>query len=216
MFEELKKKALKSSLVLSVIFLIAGGVMVGLMATNMFYIVFGYKNFEDLKPEEIKNQLVEYEMKYNYGGFLEEYEYNETTHQSKTTALYYIIWTGDDDVENFCYMTVKVPPSYESKMEEMAENSYVYLASEPINIKGKIAKLGEEEYEYFVDFFEEAGWTESEIEEYISTSEPYDKAGSYAIQGKASLLVKGINGDYFNVVGLPVARLKRELANFIK
>lgn len=58
--------------------------------------------------------------------------------------------------------------------------------------------------------------TESEIEEYISTSEPYDKAGSYAIQGKASLLVKGINGDYFNVVGLPVARLKRELENFIK
>lgn len=56
---------------------------------------------------------------------------------------------------------------------------------------------------------------ESEIEEYISTSEPYDKAGAYAIQGKAGLLVKGINGDYYNVVGLPVARLKREIENFI-
>ncbi len=54
----------------------------------------------------------------------------------------------------------------------------------------------------------------NEIEEYISTSEPYDKAGAYGIQGKASLLVKGISGDYFNVVGLPVSRLKRELEVF--
>ncbi|MBQ8182398.1 MAG: septum formation protein Maf [Clostridia bacterium] len=58
--------------------------------------------------------------------------------------------------------------------------------------------------------------TNKEIEDYISTSEPYDKAGSYAIQGKAGLLVKGINGDYFNVVGLPVARLKRELEEFFR
>jgi septum formation protein len=58
--------------------------------------------------------------------------------------------------------------------------------------------------------------TEQEIEEYISSSEPYDKAGAYGIQGKARVLIKGINGDYFNVVGLPVARLKRELENFIK
>ena len=43
MFEELKKKALKSSLVLTVVFAIAGAVMVGLMATNMYYIVFGCK-----------------------------------------------------------------------------------------------------------------------------------------------------------------------------
>lgn len=52
--------------------------------------------------------------------------------------------------------------------------------------------------------------TENEIEEYINTPEPYDKAGAYGIQGKAGLLVKGIKGDYYNVVGLPVARLKRE------
>lgn len=57
--------------------------------------------------------------------------------------------------------------------------------------------------------------TENEIEEYISSSEPYDKAGAYGIQGKAGLLVKGINGDYYNVVGFPIARLKRELEEFI-
>ncbi len=54
--------------------------------------------------------------------------------------------------------------------------------------------------------------TEEEIEKYISSDEPYDKAGSYGIQGKGGLLVKCISGDYFNVVGLPAARLNRELS----
>lgn len=58
--------------------------------------------------------------------------------------------------------------------------------------------------------------TDKEIEDYISTDEPYDKAGAYGIQGKAGLLVKAINGDYYNVVGLPVARLKREIMEFIE
>ncbi len=57
--------------------------------------------------------------------------------------------------------------------------------------------------------------TTEEIEEYIDSKEPYDKAGSYGIQGKAGLLVKGITGDYYNVVGFPVARLKREIIEFI-
>ena len=58
--------------------------------------------------------------------------------------------------------------------------------------------------------------TEDEVEEYINSSEPYDKAGAYGIQGKAGLLVKVINGDYYNVVGFPIARLKREIIEFIK
>ena len=53
-----------------------------------------------------------------------------------------------------------------------------------------------------------------EIEEYIATGEPFDKAGAYGIQGRGSVLVKGIEGDFFNVMGLPVARLKRELEDF--
>lgn len=57
--------------------------------------------------------------------------------------------------------------------------------------------------------------TESEIEEYINSSEPYDKAGGYGIQGRAGLFVKAIKGDYFNVVGLPVAELKRQLEKFM-
>lgn len=50
-----------------------------------------------------------------------------------------------------------------------------------------------------------------EISDYIETGEPMDKAGAYGIQGKGSLLVKGIDGDFFNVVGLPVSELSRQL-----
>ena len=50
-----------------------------------------------------------------------------------------------------------------------------------------------------------------EIAAYIKTGEPMDKAGAYGIQGKGALLVKRIDGDYYNVMGLPVARLLRVL-----
>jgi len=53
--------------------------------------------------------------------------------------------------------------------------------------------------------------TEREIWAYIDTGEPMDKAGAYGAQGIASLFVEGIEGDFFNVVGLPVCRLSKML-----
>lgn len=53
--------------------------------------------------------------------------------------------------------------------------------------------------------------TPEQIAAYVATGEPADKAGAYAIQGKCAVYIKGINGDYNNVVGLPVARLMHEL-----
>ena len=55
---------------------------------------------------------------------------------------------------------------------------------------------------------------EAELLGYIATGEPMEKAGAYGIQGKGSLLVEKIHGDYFNVVGLPVMRLSRMLGQF--
>lgn len=69
-------------------------------------------------------------------------------------------------------------------------------------------------------FFEKTDVTfyplsDAQIQSYIQTGEPMDKAGAYGIQGKGCILVQSICGDYFNVVGLPVAALCRKLESYI-
>jgi septum formation protein len=56
--------------------------------------------------------------------------------------------------------------------------------------------------------------TEAEIQRYVATGEPLDKAGAYGIQGKGAALVKRIDGCFYNVVGLPVSLLVQQLAKF--
>ena len=53
--------------------------------------------------------------------------------------------------------------------------------------------------------------SQKEIENYVATGEPMDKAGSYGIQGGAALFCERMTGDYYNVMGLPVCRLGQVL-----
>jgi len=62
-----------------------------------------------------------------------------------------------------------------------------------------------------VEFYELA---EEEIGRYIATGEPFDKAGAYGVQARGCVFVRRIEGDYFNVCGLPIARTARELKGF--
>ncbi|WP_325199772.1 Maf family protein [Oscillibacter sp.] len=61
-------------------------------------------------------------------------------------------------------------------------------------------------------FFRPAG--EAELRRYIATGEPMDKAGAYGVQGRGALLVERLEGDFFNVMGLPLVRLARMLEGF--
>lgn len=69
-------------------------------------------------------------------------------------------------------------------------------------------------------FYERTGVTFSPLSDdvvraYVSTGEPFDKAGGYGAQGQAGSFVERFDGDYFNVVGLPMNRLSRELVSFL-
>lgn len=80
----------------------------------------------------------------------------------------------------------------------------VYTGVTVISPKGSVTFSVETKVKFF-------DLNDDEINSYIATGECDDKAGAYGIQGKGSLLVERIEGDYFNVVGLPVSLLNKQL-----
>ncbi|KAB8137489.1 septum formation inhibitor Maf [Gracilibacillus oryzae] len=80
---------------------------------------------------------------------------------------------------------------------------------------GVMIRSQEKEF-VFVERTEVEFWplSAAEIDSYIATEEPYDKAGAYGIQSVGAMFVKRIVGDYYNVVGLPISRVLRELKGF--
>lgn len=69
----------------------------------------------------------------------------------------------------------------------------------------------------FVETSDVTFWelTDEQVDAYVACGEPLDKAGAYGIQGTGRLLVREVRGDYSNIVGLPVARLVRELGELV-
>lgn len=172
MFEALKKKSLKSALVGSIILILIGGGLIFFQGPEAFYAVVGYVDFETLEPDEIHGRImVDVDVTSNFGCYMEEYEENTSTHYRRTTNLYYVIWTGDDYAEDYRYMGIKVPASYESKMDKMTENSWNYIASDPISFSGEIRKMSAEDYGYFTELFTDYyGLT---MEEFEALTLPY-------------------------------------------
>lgn len=166
MFEELTKKSFKKCLFAAIVFLIIGIVLVAFSALNVYYTVFGYVDFSQLEPDQIRNQLVELDVTVNFGCFAEDYEENTKTHAKKTTNLWYVIWTGDQNTEDYRYMAIKLPTSYEKRMDDMTEMTYEGYHSSPIHFIGKIRKMDSKAYALFEDYFTDGadGWTKEEFE----------------------------------------------------
>lgn len=149
MFEELKKRTLKGTLVWSIILILAGLGLAGWNAMDAFYAVTGCVDFKSLESDEIKNQLVKFEMTENAGYFLEQYSENTKTHSRTRTHLYYVIYTGTEDR----LMAVKVPARYMKELDTMAEDYYNGIETTPFTMYGKIKKMDSEELYYFKDYF---------------------------------------------------------------
>lgn len=220
MFAELKSKILKSTIVVYLLIIIAGLGLAGWNALDAYYSVTGYVDFKQLTPEQIKSQLVKVDLTENFGSYMKAEEKNTKTGSRRTTDYYYVIWTGDDNATDWRYMTIKVPASYGSKMDEMAENTYAEVMSDPITFYGKIKKLDNEEYTYFKDYMKEGGLTDADIETltlpyYISAfKSPVSMNSMYIILFVAgmALLIWGIFLLAKVTGGSSVKKLRQDIA----
>jgi len=165
MLEDLKKKSFKKSLILSIILIIGGISLSVYNVMGAFYSLTGFVQFEELEPDEIRNQMVNIDVNAVFDCYLEEYSENTSTHRRTTTYLYYITWTGDDNATDYRYITIKVPASYDDRMDEIMENTNNSTASQPLSLTGRIKKLSKEDYDYFQEYFVDlCGFSQEEFE----------------------------------------------------
>lgn len=95
-----------------------------------------------------------------------------------------------------------------SMLKKLSGKSHQVITGVALIKKGKTVTFTEKATVTF------ASLTDEEINNYIETGECFDKAGSYAVQGKSAKFIKKIDGDYYAVVGLPCQKLYQALKNF--
>ena len=195
MFETLKKKSLKSALAGAIVLILIGGGLIFFQGHIAFYAIAGYVDFESLEPDEIHSRImVDVNLTTNFGWYIEEYEENTSTHYTRTTNRYYVIWTGDEFATDYRYMGIKVPASSVRKMDEMTSYTADGYLSDPITFSGEIRKMSSEDYEYFTEYFVyEDGFT---MEEFEAITLPY------YIQTQASKSSSNIMAIIITLIGL--------------
>lgn len=97
-------------------------------------------------------------------------------------------------------------------LEYLSGKEHIVQTSVTIYFNDNFSTFCEKSY---VSFYDLDDIQKETIESYIKNENPYDKAGGYGIQDGASLLIKHINGDYFNIVGLPISKLNRKLLEIL-
>lgn len=170
MIEELKKKSFKRSLPFAVVLIVAGLVLAVWNAGSAFYAVAGLAQFEKLKPEKVKNQLVKMDLDVVYECYLESGTKDTSTGRKTINYYWYIIATGDDFSTDRRYIALKVPKKAAGDVDDIMEYNYEYglPVSEPVELMGKVKKLSGKYYDYFHDFFvEDNDWSEEEFQDAV-------------------------------------------------
>lgn len=199
MLDEIRENNVTKLIATVIILLLAGIALIWLKSPNIKAYLYGNTQFETLKPEEIKsNILVDVSVDTNFGACMEEYVRSYLS-DARTTGLYYVIWTGDNDAEEYKYMAIKVPVSEESTMRAIEEATYNYEYIDPVTYSGVINRMTPEETQYFEEYFLDGGWTKEEVEEqtlpyYINVGESTD-----GIAGSATMVFV-----VMVVIGFPV------------
>jgi septum formation protein len=103
------------------------------------------------------------------------------------------------------------------KNKEDARSILLKLSGKTHYVYTSVAIISKEKTISFVDesTVEFINLTDEEIEKYINTDEPYDKAGAYGIQGSAALFINKINGDYYSIMGFPISKIYLHLKEFV-
>lgn len=104
------------------------------------------------------------------------------------------------------------------KHEEGAKEMLNDISGKELEIYSGVALVDTESDKFLTDYVVSKvrikKLSKGEIENYVATGEPLDKAGAFGIQGKGALIVENIKGDYFNIVGLPLFKLSEMLKEF--
>ena len=132
----------------------------------------------------------------------------DAVYQSNKDALV----IGSDTIVKIDNIALGKPASLEEAKEMLRE-----LSGRTHEVVTGVSIIKDDKAETFSSVSEVTFYplSEEEIDEYVLTNEPMDKAGSYAIQGDAAKFIRSIEGDYYTIVGLPVAELYHRLKKYL-
>lgn len=159
-------------------------------------------------PHEVVQELASQKAK-EVAGMVKAYE---TSHEELVTPQDIMV-IGADTIVAYENQILGKPKDEEDAfrmLSMLSGNIHAVYTGVSIVLLGASGKAGEMTFYEKTDVVMRA-MSKDEIYRYIATGEPMDKAGAYGIQGKCAIYIDKIDGDYNNVVGLPVAAIYREL-----
>lgn len=159
-------------------------------------------------PHEVVQELASQKAK-EVAGMVKAYE---TSHEELVTPQDIMV-IGADTIVAYENQILGKPKDEEDAfrmLSMLSGNIHAVYTGVSIVLLGASGKAGEMTFYEKTDVVMRA-MSKDEIYRYIATGEPMDKAGAYGIQGKCAIYIDRIDGDYNNVVGLPVAAIYREL-----